>query len=395
MIGLILKAGREKSLVRRHPWIFSGAVERLEGTPASGETVDIFAADGRWLACGAYSPQSQIRVRIWSFIAGQAIDAGFFRARLARAVTMRADLPEARASNGRRLVFGESDGLPGTIIDQYGEYLVCQFLSAGAERWRATLVEELRDLVPCKGIYERSDVAVRLKEGLASRSGLLAGDEPPPLVEIEEEGCRFLIDIRQGHKTGFYLDQRANRSALAAFAAGAEILNCFSYTGGFGVSGLRHNAAQVTNIDSAAPALRLAERQLALNSLDLGRATNTEGDVFEVLRKFRDKGCAFDIVVLDPPKFAEAAAQLTAASRAYKDINLLAFKLLRPGGYLFTFSCSGNVSADLFQKIVAGALLDAGREAQIIRFLEQSADHPVALNFPESRYLKGLLARVW
>lgn len=391
--ALTLKPSREKSLLRRHPWVFSGAVEKVSGEPQSGATVEVRAADGRWLAYAAYSPQSQITARVWSFVEFQAISVEFFRQQLQNSVARRQSLPH-HSSYACRLVNAESDALPGLIVDRYADFLVCQFLSAGAEFWRETVVNILQELVPCAGIYERSDVDVRAKEGLPTRAGVLAGEPPPALVAIEENGARFLVDVMHGHKTGLYLDQRENRARLAEFTAGKEVLNCFAYTGGFGVMALNGGAAHVTQIDSSGPALELARQNCELNSFPASRFTNSEADVFSTLRQFRDSRRQFDVIVLDPPKFAESKHQVERAARGYKDINLLAFKLLRPGGVLFTFSCSGAIEPPLFQKIVADAALDAGRPAQILHRLTQATDHPVALNFPEGEYLKGLVCVV-
>ncbi len=395
MPAVILKPGREKSLQRRHPWIFSGAIEKVEGDPRSGETVEVRSAGGTPLALGAYSPHSQIAVRTWTFDPTESVSPAFFRARLTRALAARHQVfPKHLVSNAYRLVNAESDGLPGLVVDRYGEYLVCQFLSAGAEYWKREIVTLLADLLPYTGIYERSDVDVREKEGLSPATGVLAGSPPPDFVEIDEYGCRFAVDVRGGHKTGFYLDQRDNRALVAKYAEGREVLNCFAYTGAFGVWALKGGAVEVTNVESSATALDLARRNVELNGLSASKVENTAGDVFHVLRQYRDARRQFDLIVLDPPKFAESRSQIETASRGYKDINLLAFKLLRPGGVLFTFSCSGLIPPDLFQKIVAGAALDAGRDAQIVRRLTQAPDHPVALNFPEGEYLKGLVCRV-
>jgi 23S rRNA (cytosine1962-C5)-methyltransferase len=407
MSSVTLKPGREKSLLRRHPWIFSGAIEKVEGDPASGETVEVRAADGTPIAAGAYSPQSQIAVRVWTFDPAESVSPLFFRARLTRAFNARQslisnlELPASPSLVTRhaslsayRLVNAESDGLPGLIVDRYGEYLVCQFLSAGAEYWKREIVALLADLLPYAGIYERSDVDVREKEGLAPATGVLAGSLPPDLIEIDEYACRFAVDVRGGHKTGFYLDQRDNRALVAEYAEGREVLNCFAYTGAFGAWALKGGAIKVTNVESSAAALDLARHHVELNGLDLAKVENVGGDVFHVLRQYRDARRQFDLIVLDPPKFAESRSQVEKASRGYKDINLLAFKLLRPGGVLFTFSCSGLITPDLFQKIVAGAALDAGRDAQIVWRMTQAPDHPVALNFPEGEYLKGLVCTV-
>jgi len=391
--SVILKNSREKSLLRRHPWIFSGAVTKIIGSIQPGETVDILSSKGKWLASGAYSPFSQITVRVWTFNPDEDISQEFFHTRLKQAFNSRSLLMKNNNLTACRMVNAESDGLPGLIVDRYTDFLVCQFLSAGAEHWKQEIVASLKSLMPHAEIYERSDADVREKEGLKPCAGVLSGQEPPEFVEIQENDLFFLADIRRGHKTGFYLDQRDNRAALAAYAENAEVLNCFAYTGGFGIYALKYGAAKVTNIDSSADALALCERNIALNDLDIAAVENVESDVFQILRKYRDSRRQFDVIILDPPKFAESRGQLERAARGYKDINLLAFKLLRPGGILFTFSCSGLMTPELFQKIVADAALDAKCEAQIIQQLGQASDHPIALNFPEGHYLKGMVCR--
>jgi 23S rRNA (cytosine1962-C5)-methyltransferase len=388
---VILKRQREKSLLRRHPWVFSGAIQRLDGRPRAGETVEVRAFDGRFLARGAFSPQSQISVRIWSFDPAREIDAMFFRERLSRALSLRRSLLAAGERTACRLVNAESDGLPGLVVDRYADVLVCQFMAAGVERWKREIVSQLAQLHRCATIYERSEGDSRAKEGLMPAGGVLEGAEPPDLVEIEEGTARFLVDVRRGHKTGFYLDQRRNRACVAAYAAGAEMLNCFAYTGGFGILALKSGAERVVNVDTSSDALGLAARHAELNGLAASRLENVTGDGFKILRAYRQQGRFFDLIVLDPPKFAAAAGQIAGASRGYKDINLLAFQLLRPQGRLVTFSCSGHISPELFQKIIADAALDAGRRAQIVRRLMQADDHPVALEFPEGSYLKGLV----
>jgi len=393
MSKVILKPGREKSVARHHPWIFSGAIKKIETDNQPGATVEVFSADGKWLARGAYSPHSQIQVRIWTFDPVEEINADFFHKRIQRAVTMRENLFSTQKITGYRIINAESDGLPGLIIDKYGDFLSCQFLSAGVEFWKQEIVAQLRLLVPCLGIYNRSDVAIRSKEGLQPLSGMLWGQEAPALVEIQEAELRFLADMKNGHKTGLYLDQRENRMAVAEFAIGKSVLNCFAYTGGFALWALHGGAQTVVNIESSASSLDLAKKNIELNGFDSDKVENIEGDVFHVLRKFRDEGKQFDVIILDPPKFAESISQVQKASRGYKDINLLAFKLLKPEGILFTFSCSAHVTMELFQKIVADAALDAGKNAQILRFLSQATDHPVTLNFPEGRYLKGLICK--
>jgi len=395
MTAIILKPGREKSLLRRHPWIFSGAIASVSGKPQAGETVEVKSANNGLLGLGAWSPDSQIRVRMWSFESQDIIDSEFFHARLERAIEARERLHLDAITNAYRLVNAESDGLPGIVIDRYEEFLVCQFLTTGAEFWKRDIVEQLTQLLPSRGIYERSDVDVRQKEGLQPVSGVLTGEDPPDTIEIQEGDCRFYVDIKHGHKTCFYLDQRENRAAIIEFAHDAEVLNCFSYTGGFGIRALKAGAKKITNIDSSAASLDLARRNTELNQLETGSVENVTGDVFHILRDYRDENRQFDLIVLDPPKFAESKDQLKKAARGYKDINLLAFKLLKPGGVLFTFSCSGLMEESLFQKIVADAALDAVRDAQMIRRLTQAADHPTALNFPEGSYLKGMICRAW
>ncbi|MEP7357334.1 MAG: class I SAM-dependent methyltransferase [Anaerolineales bacterium] len=398
MPTITLKPGREKSLLRRHPWIFSGAIARLDGQPALGETVSVLSSAGLPLGQGAYSPQSQIAVRLWTFDE-QAIDEAFFRARLQQALSLRLGPLAEPNVTAMRLVNAESDGLPGVVVDRYGPFLVCQFLSAGAERWKHEIVSLLQQLlapagVEVQGIYERSDVDVRHKEGLAPASGVLAGQAPPETVVVDEYGCQFAVQISRGHKTGFYLDQRENRVLLSQYSRGRTVLNGFAYTGAFAVWALKGGALHVTNVEASAPALDLARENMRLNGLAQEQADQVEGDMFEVLRRYRDSRTTFDLIILDPPKFAESRSHLDRATRGYKDINLLAFKLLRPGGVLFTFSCSGLVTPELFQMVVAGAALDSGRSVQILHRLGQAPDHPVALNFPEGEYLKGLVCRV-
>ncbi len=399
-----LKPGREKSLLRRHPWVFSGAIAKVEGAPESGETVVVQDSHGSVLGLGAYSPFSQIRVRMWTWGSAEPVDAGFFRARLQAALAYRQWLagwaeftgPETGGEGvmrSGRLVHAESDGLPGLIVDRYGDVLVMQVLSAGVERWRQVIADALGELTGVRGIYERSDVEVRKLEGLEMRTGPLRGD-PPSRVVITEGELDFLVDFSSGHKTGFYLDQRVNRRLVRQLSAGKDVLDCFAYTGGFALNALAGGARAVTAIEASEEARALAKGNLAANNLPEERCEWITGDVFQQLRRFRDQARSFDLIILDPPKFAPTAAQAEKASRGYKDINLLAFKLLRPGGLLVTFSCSGGIKAGLFQKIVAGAALDAGIHARILRHLEQSPDHPVALHFPEGAYLKGLLVQV-
>ena len=390
-LALILKPGREKSLLRRHPWVFSGAIDRVAGRPATGDTVAIRAASGAFLAWAAHSPQSQIRARVWSWNEGASIDEGFVGERVADAIARRKAL--ANATDALRLVHGEADELPGVVCDRYGDVAVFQFSSAGGDRWREAIVDAVLAETGCRTAYERSDLDVRQLEGLPPRSGVLRGELAGAGVEIVEHGLRYGVDVARGQKTGFYLDQRANRDRVRALAAGGDVLNCFCYTGGFTLNALAGGARSVLSVDSAGAALALARENARRNGFTGARAEWLEADVFAALRGLRDAGRRFDLIVLDPPKFAPTAAHAPKAARAYKDINLLALKLARPGGLLVTFSCSGGVSPELFQKIVAGAAADAGAVTQLLERLQADADHPVLLSFPEGEYLKGLVLR--
>jgi 23S rRNA (cytosine1962-C5)-methyltransferase len=395
MNKLILKPKADKVLDRRHPWVFSGAIKRIEGQPEKGDTVEVFSSDGRWQARGAYSPQSQIRTRIWTWDEGEIIDEAFFGRRLEKAILRRHELDRDPATNAYREVFAESDGLPGLIIDRYASYRVIQLLSAGVERWRSDILEQITNLVNPTGVLERSDVDVRRLEGLPERVEILAGEVPDQPVEIIEHDQKYKVDLMHGHKTGFYLDQRDNRNLAKKLLAGSRVLNCFAYTGGFTLSALHAGAEEVVSIETSEDAIALAHDNVLANDFDPKRCQWITEDVFVELRKRRDRVEQFDAIVLDPPRFASSSKQIKGAARGYKDINLLAFKLLRPGGILLTFSCSGNIDEALFQKIVADAALDAKVEASIEGRMTQGPDHPVLLSFPEGRYLKGLICRRW
>jgi 23S rRNA (cytosine1962-C5)-methyltransferase len=391
---LYLAKGREKSLLRRHPWVFSGAVQRIEGKANSGETIDILDNQGKWLARGAYSPQSQLRARVWTFNHDEEINIDFFVRRLQQAQIWRDQLAERDGLNGYRLIAGESDGLPGITIDRFQHFLVLQLLSAGADYQRPALLSALQHCYPECSIYERSDVAVRQKEGLELKQGLLQGDMPPDLLPITEHGMSLLVDIKHGHKTGYYLDQRDSRLAARKYSANRKVLNCFSYTGGFAVSTLMGNCQSVTNVDTSQDALDIARKNIELNQLDINKAHFVREDVFKLLRQYRQQGELFDLIIMDPPKFVENKSQLLSAARGYKDINMLAMQLLRPGGVLLSFSCSGLVTTDLFQKILADAALDAHKEIQFVEQFRQAGDHPVSGPYPEGLYLKGFACRV-
>jgi 23S rRNA (cytosine1962-C5)-methyltransferase len=404
MGDIIIRPGKDKAVQRRHPWVFSGAIARVEGNPSDGDLVVVRSSLGDFLARGYWNSRSAIRVRLLTWDESESVDESFWHRRLARAVGARHvenRINQHGTSNAYRLVNAENDGVPGLVVDRYGDWLVIQALTLGIAMRKDLLAGLLTELLNPAGIYERSDVDVRDKEGLPPETGLLSGKEPPDLIEIDENGRRFLVDVRHGHKTGFYLDQRENRAAIGDWfrwdddADQRVVLNAFAYTGGFAVYALASLVKQVINVDSSADALNLARRNVALNGFAVADDDFVVGDVFQVLRSYRNEGRQFDMIILDPPKFAQSARQVESASRGYKDINWLAFRLLKPGGVLVTFSCSGAISADLFQKIVFGALIDAGRDAQIIRYLAQGADHPVALTFPEGAYLNGLICRVW
>ena len=419
MTKITLKAKRDWSVRKRHPWIFSGAVDERScasltsdgdvASPLAGETVEVVSAEGETLGYGSFSPASQIRVRMLSFDPKRVPDEAFVADLVAQAISRRAAFfaPES-TTNACRVINAESDGLPGVVADCYDGHVVCQLTSAGAEYWKRTLVAALMKCVPgAKGVAERTDVDVRKKEGLDLTSGedaaspltMLDGEEPPELIEIREGAVGYFVDPRKGHKTGFYLDQREARVAVSALAKDREVLNCFCYTGGFGLAAAAGGAKSVTQVDISHEAIELAKRNEVLTFGGQRQSARTptvrheEADVFQYLRKCRDEGKSFDLIVLDPPKFAATKAQVEKAARGYKDINLLAMKLLRPNGILATFSCSGAMTADLFDKVLAEAALDAHRDFQMIGRTRQAADHPVALSFPEGLYLKGVILR--
>ena len=384
-----LHDGKERSLLRRHPWIFESAIAR--GGADAGETVRVESSRGEFLAWAAYSPASKIRARAWSFEAAQRIDESFFGAACAAAIAARSRFDIQ--SDAMRLVHGESDGLPGLVVDRYADTLVAQFLSAGAERWKHVLADALLAQTGLTRLYERSDTSTRALEGLPEVSGWLRSEGPTDLV-LREHDWQFGLDIAHGHKTGFYLDQRDSRRKFADATRRLrfeQVLNCYCYTGGFTVAALSAGAGHVSSIDSSGPAIAMARANLERNGFDAARATFADADVNAALRQFIEAGRRFDAIVLDPPKFAPTIAHAERAARAYKDINRLALKLLNPGGMLFTYSCSGGVSVDLFHKIVASAGIDAGVDGFICERLGSAPDHPMTINFPEGEYLKGLV----
>lgn len=405
---VLLKKGREASLRRHHPWVFSGAIASInagtKGKPEAGDTVRVLSAGGEVLGKAAWSPESQIRARMWTFDAAstpELVDEALIEKRIQRAINRRQSL-RSDERTALRLIYGESDGLPGLVVDQYGDFLSCQFLTVGIERWRDTVVSALVSALQsetgagCRGIYERSDVAVRKHEGLKEQAGLIWGEEPPEQIVIQEHGRKYQVNIAGGHKTGYYLDQYDNRQWVQQLCARQgqnwRVLNCFSYTGGFGIAALAGGVRQVINVDASEPALHSAAANVALNGFTDSQSVQVQANVFEYLRELRQQNEQFDLIILDPPKFADTRHQFKKAARAYKDIAMQAAHLLSPGGYLINFSCSGAIDMALFQKITADGLLDAGRQGAITGFLSQSEDHPVALAFPEARYLKGLVS---
>jgi len=393
MLKVRLKKGRDASLLRHHPWIFSGAIESVEGKPEPGESVQVVDHEGKVLGVGGYSPESQIRVRLFAFD-DLPVDESLFRRTVENALAKRQALADDVERSAYRLVFGESDHLPGLIVDRYNEFLVCQFQFAGLERWKPLLAELLADGTGCQGIFEKSDTAARKREGLAPAEGVLWGEAPPETLLIRENGMQLEVDIRAGQKTGYYLDQAENRRLVRSYCKDQEVLNCFAYTGAFSVAALTAGASHVTSVDSSRPALEMLQRNLQHNKLSPDQHSVEEARVANLLRDWQKQGRQVDLVILDPPKFAEHKSQVMKAARAYKDLALQAVKLIRPGGKLVTFSCSGGIDLKLFQKITADALLDARKDGEIIQYLHQSADHPIALAFPESQYLKGLVCRI-
>ncbi len=393
---IILKPGKERALLRRHPWVYATGVSKVLGKPKSGETVRIQDSKGKFLAWGAFSPESALRARCWSFQEEDVIDAAWIEARVKAAIEARSCLRSR--TNAIRLVFGEADFLPGLIVDQYNNQVVTQFQSAGVEYWRPVIGQALVKYTGCTQVYDRSDAATRAREGLPERKEVLEGEEPPQEVEIVEDGIKYGVDVRMGHKTGFYVDQRDNRALARRLAEefkhvhgrGMRALNCFCYTGGFSLALKAGGAEEVVSIDSSADALQMALENAKRNGFDDGSMKWIEANVFEALREFRDKGEQFDLVILDPPKFASSHHHVDKAARAYKDINLNGLRILAPGGQLLTISCSGAIDVDLFQKIVAGAVIDSRVEAWMMERLGAGIDHPLLMTHPEGEYLKGL-----
>ena len=390
LASLILKHRRERPLLRKHPWIFSGGVERIDGDPQPGDTIEVHDSTGKWIARAAYSPNSQIIARVWTFDVEEKIDRDFIRKRIEAAVAYRESLGLSKVTNAWRLVFGEADGLPGLVIDRYGDIAVCQFLTVAMDRWKRVITDILMDMPDINTVYERSDTNARAREGLEVADGLLAGKPLPTQFLMTEYGLNLWVDIANGHKTGCYLDQRENRRAFPIDLHGKSVLNCFCYTGGFGLRAASLGASSVTQVDSSENALEMARKNADANHLDENVFSYEKADVFQYLRTCRDSRKSFDLIVLDPPKLIETQAQLEKGCRGYKDLNLLALKLLNPGGALLTFSCSGAMTPELFQKVVGDAARDAGKSPRVARILQQAPDHPLSLDIPEADYLTGL-----
>ena len=397
---VVIRAGREKPIIQRPQWIFSGAIQKLPDDAPNGAVVNVVDSNNKWLARGLLNRVSQIQVRILTWQQEEAINDAFWHRRISAAVARRASFRSSE-STAYRLINAESDYLPGLIVDRYGDHLMAQIGILGMDQRKERIAEFLLDAAAAQSVTERSDTSARRLEGLDDAHGLLAGAQPPDQIEITEHGLRFVVELGGGQKTGFYTDQRANRQAVAKYCAGASVLNGFSYTGAFAVHALAAGAQHVTNIDSSVDALEMGETHLRLNGFDPDEvAENVAGDIFQVLRDWRTEMDnepdipRFDVVILDPPKFAHSKQQVERALRGYKEINMLGLDMLKPGGILATFSCSGLVSADLFQKVVFGAAVDVGRDVQILEWRRQDVDHPVAITFPEGEYLKGLICRV-
>lgn len=394
MIDVILKKGKEKAALQKHPWIFSGAIDKVKGSPINGEVVKVFAADQSFLAYGYYNSQSRVAVRLLEWEESSVIDKAWYTEKLQRAIAARAHVLNNNETNTCRLVFSEADYLPGLIVDKYADFLSLQILSAGIESVKADIIDILRAELNPSGIFDKSDANARTHENLALSQGLLWGETPPEFIEVTENGIRYHINIADGQKSGFYCDQRDNRGILAEYTADKEVLDCFCYSGGFTLNSLKLNAKHVTSVDSSALAIETLQHNLGLNGFSADKQTSIQSDVNKQLRVFKEEGKTFDVIVLDPPKYAPSRSALDRAARAYKDLNRLGMLLLKPGGILATYSCSGAVDLDTFKQIIAWAALDAGREVQIIKQFHQPEDHPVRISFPEGEYLKGLMVRV-
>ncbi|GAA4332494.1 23S rRNA (cytosine(1962)-C(5))-methyltransferase RlmI [Mucilaginibacter gynuensis] len=395
MINAILKKGKEKAVLQRHPWVFSGAIEKVKGKPANGDVVKLLNAQGIFMAYGFYNDQSRVALRLLEWNEETAIDEAWFRAKVATAVVARKHILEDGSTNTCRLIFSEADYLPGLIVDKYADHLAVQVLTSGIQNVMPVIIDELQKLLNPLSIFDKSDASSRAHEGLETVNNLLAGVHPPELVEVKENGITYGINIAEGQKSGFYCDQRDNRRIVASYAKGKKVLDCFSYTGGFTLNSFKNGASSVCSVDSSALAIETLQENIRLNNFDTGKHTSVQSDVNKQLRRFKEEGEKFDIVILDPPKYAPSRSALDRASRAYKDLNRVGMLLLNEGGLLATYSCSGAMDMETFKQVLAWAALDAGKQVQFIHQFCQPEDHPVRSSFPEGEYLKGLLCRVF
>jgi 23S rRNA (cytosine1962-C5)-methyltransferase len=395
MFEVILKKGKEKAVLQRHPWVFSGAIERVKGSPNNGDIVKLTNAKGDFMAYGFYNDQSRVALRLLEWDENVIVDDTWFREKVGVAVKSRADILADGTTNTCRLIFSESDYLPGLIVDKYNNHLAVQILTSGIENVMPVIIDELNNLLKPESIFDKSDASSREHEGLQTSNVALTLNSPPENVEVKENGIVYNINIAEGQKSGFYCDQRDNRKILASHAKGKKVLDCFSYTGGFSLNSLYEGASSVTSVDSSALAIETLRENIKLNNLDAAKHIAIQSDVNKQLRAFRDQEEKFDIIVLDPPKYAPSRSALDRASRAYKDLNRLAMLLLNDGGLLATYSCSGAMNMETFKQVLAWAALDAGKQVQFIYQFCQPEDHPVRASFPEGEYLKGLLCRVF
>lgn len=393
MVEIKLKKGKEKAVLQRHPWVFSGALDKIKGKPENGDVVKVVNANNDFLAYGYFNDQSRVAVRLLEWDENIAIDEAWYTQKINKAISSRAHLL-TKDTDAYRLIFSEADFLPGLIVDKYADFLSVQILSTGIEKAKTILIEILVKTLQPKGIFDRSDATARTHEGITAENGLLWGETPPAFIAVKENGIIYHINIAEGQKSGFYCDQRDNRQILASYAKDKNVLDCFSYSGGFSLNALKQGANEVTSVDSSALAIETLKQNIELNKFKSKKHITIQSDVNKQLRAFKEEGKKFDIVILDPPKYAPSRSALDRAARAYKDLNRLGLLLLKPGGLLATFSCSGAVDIDTFKQIIAWAALDAGKEVQVIKQFSQPEDHPVRLSFPEGEYLKGLLVRV-
>ena len=394
MVEIKLKKGKEKAVLQRHPWVFSGALEKVKGTPKNGEVVKVISANNDFLAYGYFNDQSRVAVRLLEWDENNVINEAWYAEKINAAIASRAPLLSNKETNAYRLIFSEADFMPGLIVDKYADFLSVQILSTGIESAKAIIIDVLCKTLKPKGIFDRSDATARTHEGITAENGLLWGEAPAEFIGIKENGITYHINIAEGQKSGFYCDQRDNRKFLAEYAKDKSILDCFSYSGGFTLNAFKNGAKEVTSVDSSALAIETLRQNIVLNKFEAKTHITIQSDVNKQLRVFKDEGKKFDIIVLDPPKYAPSRSALDRAARAYKDLNRLGLLLLESGGLLATFSCSGAVDIETFKQIIAWAALDAGKEVQVIKQFSQPEDHPVRLSFPEGEYLKGLLVRV-